>query len=99
MRLFVRSVGLIVSLMSVAVMVVVWPSTPGYAGVALTQISSDPFTNADGQHRTEVAPDIFQPGSSTIFSVFQAGRSATGGSAGVGFARALNSEGTLWSTG
>jgi hypothetical protein len=99
MRLFGRSVGVIASLVSVAVMVVVWPSRPGYASVALTQISSDPFTNADGQHRTEVAPDIFQPGTATIFSVFQAGRSTAGGSAGVGFARALNREGTMWSTG
>ena len=99
MRLFGRSVGVIASLVSVAAMVVVWPSTPGYASVALTQISADPFTNADGQHRTEVAPDIFQPGTATIFSVFQAGRSTTGGSAGVGFARALNREGTLWSAG
>jgi hypothetical protein len=99
MRLFGRSVGFTASLVSVVVVAMVWPSTPGHASVALTQISSDPFTNADGQHRTEVGPSILQAGSATIFSAFQAGRSVNGGAAGVGFARSVDRTGHVWHSG
>src|SRR3954453_16154855 len=39
------------------------------ANVAVTQVSSDPFTDAQAQHRTEVEPDTFAFGS-TIVSAF-----------------------------
>jgi hypothetical protein len=58
---------------------------PAYADVALTQLSADPFTNPDGQHRTMVGSDTFQSGT-TIFTAFQAGLGSGGGSAGVGYA-------------
>jgi hypothetical protein len=58
---------------------------PASADVPLTQLSADPFSNADGQHRTEVGSDTFQSGT-TIFTAFQAGRRFGGGSAGVGYA-------------
>src|SRR6266852_5048356 len=43
------------------------------AQAALTQISSDPFTNPTSNHRTEVEPDTFSFGS-TVVSTFQVGR-------------------------
>jgi hypothetical protein len=48
-------------------------TTAVYANVALTLVSTDPFTNPNSQHRTEVEPDTFTFGS-TIVSVFQTGR-------------------------
>lgn len=44
------------------------------------QISSDPFTNSTSQHQTEVEPSTFSHGS-TVVSLFQSGRFATGGGA------------------
>jgi hypothetical protein len=55
------------------------------AGVTLTQVSSDPFTNSTSQHRTEVEPDTLAAGS-TIVSAFQQGRFFDGGASDVGFA-------------
>ena len=52
--------------------VLLW-SQSAYANVALTQVSSDPFTISNSQHRTEVEPDTFQFGS-TIVAAFQVGR-------------------------
>jgi hypothetical protein len=91
----IRYVLMITLLASVAVAGLLARQTPGYANVAQTRISSDPFTNAAGQHRTEVGPDIAAGGSRSLFTVFQAGRSVTGGSAGVGFAR-TDDRGGYW---
>jgi hypothetical protein len=67
------------------------------ANVALTQIGSDPFTNATSQHRTEVEPDTYAFGS-TIVAAFQAGRFFDGGSSGIAFATSTDS-GTTWQRG
>jgi len=56
---------------------------------ALTQISSDPFTNPTSNHRTEVEPDTFSFGS-TVVSTFQVGRFFNGGSSDIGFATSTN---------
>ena len=72
-------------------------ATPASANVAVTQVSSDPFTDAQAQHRTEVEPDTFSFGS-TIVSVFQVGRVFGGGSSNVGFATSTNG-GTTWTQG
>jgi hypothetical protein len=59
--------------------------TAGPASAAGKQrISTDPFTNADSQHATEVEPDTFAFGS-TVVSTFQAGRFFDGGASGIGF--------------
>jgi hypothetical protein len=58
---------------------------PALANVALTQVSSDPFTTPTSQHRTEVEPDTFAFGS-TIVSAFQVGRFFDGGGSAIGFA-------------
>jgi hypothetical protein len=46
----------------------------------LLQISSDPFTNPDTQHKTQVEPDTFAFGN-TVVSDFQSGRIFAGGGA------------------
>ena len=56
------------------------------ANVALTRVSSDPFTNSTSQHATEVEPDTFAFGS-TVVGVFQVGRFFDGGGTDIGFVR------------
>ena len=67
------------------------------AAVPLTRLSSDPFTNASSQHRTEVEPDSFSFGS-TIVSAFQVGRFFDGGASDIGFA-VSNDGGATWQNG
>jgi hypothetical protein len=59
------------------------------ANVALTQISSDPFTNPSSQHATEVEPDTLSSGA-TFVSGFQQGRFFNGGASDVGFSTSTN---------
>lgn len=66
------------------------------AGCAV-QVSSDPFTNASSQHRTQVEPDTFAYGS-TLVSVFQTGRFFDGGASDIGWATSVDG-GTHWSKG
>jgi hypothetical protein len=70
---------------------------PALANVALIQVSSDPFTNATSQHRTEVEPDTFVFGS-TIVSAFQVGRFFDGGGSAIGFATSTDG-GVSWTRG
>ncbi len=70
---------------------------PAYANVPLTLVSSDTFTNATSQHRTQVEPDTFAFGN-TIVSAFQTGRFFDGGASGIGFATSTNG-GTTWTSG
>jgi hypothetical protein len=67
------------------------------ANVALTQISSDPFTNSTSQHKTEVEPDTFARGS-TIVAVTQVGRFFNGGASDIGFATSKDA-GATWTKG
>src|SRR5829696_2239487 len=70
---------------------------PALANVALTQVSTDPFTNPTSQHRTEVEPDTFAFGN-TIVSAFQVGRFFDGGGSAIGFATSTNG-GSTWTRG
>jgi len=70
---------------------------PAGANVALTQISSDPFTNTTSQHATEVEPDTFSFGS-TIVEAQQTGRFTDGGSSDIGWATSTDN-GVTWSHG
>ncbi|MET8845963.1 sialidase family protein [Amycolatopsis sp. NPDC004625] len=72
-------------------------ATSASANVAVTQVSTDPFTDAQAQHRTEVEPDTFAFGS-TIVSAFQVGRVSGGGSSDVGFATSTDG-GATWTQG
>src|SRR3954449_8294399 len=67
------------------------------ANIPLTRVSSDPFTNATSQHRTEVEPDTFAFGQ-TIVSTFQVGRFFDGGASNIGFATSTNG-GASWTHG
>lgn len=67
------------------------------ANVPLLQISFDPYTNSDSQHRTEVEPDTFAFGA-TIVSAVQVGRFFSGGSSNIGFATSTNG-GQSWTQG
>ncbi|MFC1437005.1 sialidase family protein [Streptacidiphilus sp. N1-10] len=67
------------------------------AAPALTQLSTDPYTNTTSQHATEVEPDTFAYGS-TIVSAFQVGRFTDGGGSNVGFATSTDS-GATWTNG
>jgi len=67
------------------------------ASVALTKLSSDPYSNSTSQHATEVEPDTFAFGS-TIVSAFQVGRIVGGGAADIGFATSTDG-GATWSSG
>lgn len=74
-----------------------------FANVSLTQISSDPFTQATcagstlTNHHTEVEPDTFSNGS-TIVAAFQVGRIYDGGACAIGFATSTNN-GSTWTSG
>ena len=53
-------------------------AVPALAAVALTRVSTDPYTNTASQHQTEVEPDTFSFGS-TIVSAFRSGGSSAAG--------------------
>jgi hypothetical protein len=80
-----------------AAALVVLAASPALANVALTQVSSDPFTNPTSQHRTEVEPDTFAFGT-TMVSAFQVGRFFDGGASDIGFATSTNG-GSTWTRG
>jgi BNR repeat-like domain len=58
------------------------------------QISSDPYTNTDSQHATQVEPDTYSFGS-TIVATFQSGRYFDGGSSNIGVSVSKNG-GQTW---
>lgn len=68
-----------------------------HAGVALTQVSSDPYTDSQAQHATEVEPDIFSFGS-TVVSAFQVGRVSGGGASNIGWSTSADG-GATWTHG
>src|SRR6202158_3531635 len=71
------------------------PTQPGNpVGPNLTQISSDPFTVAPGQHATEVEPHMFANGSPLV-AAFQTGRIPAGGATAIGWANSTDG-GTVW---
>jgi hypothetical protein len=81
----------------IAVTVALFTATAAYANVAVTQVSSDPYTDAQAQHRTEVEPDTFSFGN-TIVSTFQVGRVSGGGSSNIGWATSTDG-GATWTHG
>ena len=76
------------------------PATAEHAAPAaptMTQISTDPYTDSQAQHATEVEPDTFSFGA-TIVSAFQVGRVSGGGASNIGWATSTDS-GTTWTHG
>lgn len=80
-----------------AIAILLIGAAPALANVALTQISSDPFTNSTSQHATQVEPDTLSSGS-TIVSAFQSGRFTDGGSSDIGFSTSTDG-GATWAHG
>jgi hypothetical protein len=76
---------------------VLFAAPAAYADVALTQISSDTFTNSTSQHATQVEPDTFSFGS-TIVMAAQTGRFTDGGASDIAFATSTNN-GATWTGG
>jgi hypothetical protein len=70
---------------------------PALAIQSLIQVSSDPYSNSDSQHMTQVEPGAFTFGS-TVISAFQSGRYFTGGSSNIGFATSTD-RGLTWTHG
>lgn len=74
------------------------PTPPPVGSVVSSQrISSDPFSNSDSQHATEVESSTVAFGS-TVVTAFQIGRVVTYGSADIGFATSTNN-GLTWTSG
>src|SRR5467141_1197365 len=90
-----KKLGPAVALAAGLVVALSWAVLAGQA--ALTQISSDPFTNTTSQHRTQVEPDTFSFGS-TIVSAFQSGRFFDGGASDIGWATSTDG-GSNWTHG
>jgi hypothetical protein len=67
------------------------------AATSLTRVSTDPYTNPDSFHRTEVEPDTFAFGT-TVVATFQVGRFTDGGASNIGWATSTDS-GSTWKHG
>ncbi|ACU75809.1 hypothetical protein Caci_6979 [Catenulispora acidiphila DSM 44928] len=67
------------------------------AATSLVQVSSDPYTDSQAQHATEVEPDTFSFGS-TVVSAFQVGRVFGGGASNIGWSESTDG-GTTWTHG
>ena len=72
-------------------------TSPPASAASLVRISTDPYTNPDSAHKTEVEPDTFAFGN-TIVSTFQVGRFFNGGATNTGFA-VSHDDGTHWKHG
>ncbi|MEV6841760.1 sialidase family protein [Streptomyces sp. NPDC051133] len=60
-------------------------------------MSSDPYSDAQAQHATEVEPDTYSFGS-TVVAAFQVGRVSDGGASNIGWATSTDS-GQTWTHG
>src|SRR5947209_15461903 len=79
---------------SIALRSTVTAATPG---VALLQLSRDPYTNSTSQHQTEVEPDSYSNGT-TIVAATQVGRFTDGGASNIGWSTSTDN-GTTWQGG
>ena len=95
MRRPVRALAIAVP--AAAAVAMLFAATTAYANVAVTRVSTDPFTDTKAQHRTEVEPDTFVNGN-TIVAAFQIGRISGGGSSDTSFATSTNG-GATWTRG
>ncbi|MFG2638711.1 putative Ig domain-containing protein [Streptomyces sp. NPDC048362] len=64
---------------------------------ALAQVSSDPYSDSQAQHATEVEPDTYSFGS-TVVAAFQVGRVSGGGASNIGWSTS-NDNGQSWTHG
>ncbi|HWZ19584.1 MAG TPA: hypothetical protein VNW73_12375, partial [Ktedonobacteraceae bacterium] len=78
-------------------MVIFAPSSNPNLGKSPLQLSSDPYTNSNSQHQTELEPASFSFGS-TIVTAFQTGRFVDAASSNIGWAISLDN-GVTWKNG
>jgi len=74
-----------------------WQGGTALANVPLTQVSTDPYTNTSSFHQTELEPDTFSYGSTTV-GVHQTGRFTDGGANNIGWDTTTNN-GATWTHG
>ncbi len=72
-------------------------SANAFAAVPITQVSSDPYTNTTSYHQTQLEPDTFSFGATTV-GTFQTGRFPDGGASNICWATTTNN-GHAWATG
>ncbi len=96
-RITITTVFILVALILSLVLAMATRATSHAAGEQLTQISSDPYTNPDSNHKTQVEPDTFAFGN-TIVATMQVGRFFDGGASNIGFATSTNG-GETWKHG
>jgi hypothetical protein len=96
-RISITTAFILAALILSLVATIATRATSHASGGQLTQISSDPYTNPDSNHKTQVEPDTFAFGH-TVVSVFQSGRFFDGGASNIGFATSANG-GETWTHG
>ncbi len=87
----------VISALTLSLLFVLSSTIFAFANVALTRLSTDPYTNSTSQHKTEVEPDTYSFGT-TIISAFQVGRFNNGGASNIGFATSTDG-GATWTNG
>jgi hypothetical protein len=92
-----RSRSACLALLSICVAPLATAHAQDAPAVTLTQISSDPFTVAPGQHATEVEPHVLANGT-TLVAAFQTGRIVNGGGTAIGWATSTDG-GNTWTHG
>ena len=94
---FRRGTSLLASLALLAFCTVPGVRAQDAPAVTLTEISSDPFTVAPGQHATEVEPHVLANGATQV-AAFQTGRIVNGGGTAIGWATSTDG-GNTWAHG
>ncbi|HEV8089182.1 MAG TPA: sialidase family protein [Actinomycetota bacterium] len=84
-----------VALLAIATTLQVASSAEARPTTALEQVSADPFTNPEYDHRSEVEPDVAAHGRTAV-ATYQVGRGAAGGSVAIGVA-VSSDDGRSWS--
>src|SRR5579859_1337144 len=81
--------GVAIIALTLSMIFVLVSTLVAFANESLTRISSDPYTNTDSMHKTEVEPASFAFGN-TVVSAFQSGRFFDGGASNIGWATSTN---------
>ncbi|MGW3208322.1 putative Ig domain-containing protein [Streptomyces sp. NPDC001135] len=72
-------------------------AAPHAAASSLAQVSSDPYSDSQAQHATEVEPDTYSFGG-TVVAAFQVGRVSGGGASNIGWSTSTDN-GQSWTHG
>ncbi|AEW99797.1 putative Ig domain-containing protein [Streptantibioticus cattleyicolor] len=73
------------------------PAPTAPHATSLTRVSTDPYTDSQAQHATEVEPDTYSYGN-TVVAAFQVGRVYGGGASNIGWATSTDG-GQTWTHG